>query len=71
MADFKPGDTVALKSGGPTMTIARLEDVNGSMNAVCGWFNGKKREIGAFPLVMLRHASPESDSAVFSSKDDE
>lgn len=54
MADFKAGDIVQLKSGGPKMTVARLED-NGA-NAVCGWFIGKKEQLKTFPVAMLKLA---------------
>lgn len=62
--EIKPGDTVQLKSGGPIMTVARLETINGVVNAVCGWFIKQKREIGTFPVTTLIYASPESHSAV-------
>jgi uncharacterized protein YodC (DUF2158 family) len=55
--DIKPGDIVQLNSGGPAMTVARLEHINGVLNAVCGWFNGKKQEIGTFPVAMLKCVS--------------
>jgi uncharacterized protein YodC (DUF2158 family) len=53
--NFKPGDTVQLKSGGPTMTIGRLEDMNNELHAVCTWFAGTKREVGTFPVSTLKH----------------
>lgn len=54
--EFKVGEVVQLKSGGPKMTIARFEDINGVSNAVCGWFNGNKKEVGTFPVGMLQRA---------------
>lgn len=36
MAEFKKGDTVRLKSGGPTMTISNPAASGGCM---CYWFN--------------------------------
>jgi len=51
MSEIKAGDRVRLKSGGPTMTVSRLED-NG-LNAVCGWFDGKKEKLATFAVVML------------------
>ena len=68
MANFKEGDTVQLKSGGPIMTIGRLE--NNGQDAVCGWFEGKKDKLRTFPVVMLQHASPE-DSIVIEPNDEE
>lgn len=34
--EFKPGDVVVLKSGGPAMTIRELQ---GTGTALCEWFN--------------------------------
>ncbi|WP_407194400.1 YodC family protein [Bradyrhizobium sp. STM 3566] len=36
MAEFKKGDTVKLKSGGPVMTIS---NANSSGGCTCYWFN--------------------------------
>lgn len=35
--DFKPGDTVRLKSGGPLMTVEQI--INGLVR--CSWFSEK------------------------------
>ena len=40
MLSFQIGDTVELKSGGPAMTIARLESEMGVLRAHCQWFDG-------------------------------
>jgi uncharacterized protein YodC (DUF2158 family) len=53
--DFQPGDTVQLKSGGPTMTISKIEDFNSGTHAICTWFAGTKREVGTFSLATLKH----------------
>jgi uncharacterized protein YodC (DUF2158 family) len=39
MLSFQIGDTVELKSGGPAMTIARLESEMGVLRAQCQWFD--------------------------------
>lgn len=52
MDKIKAGDSVQLKSGGPTMTVARLE--NNGLDAVCGWFDGKKEKLATFAVVMLK-----------------
>lgn len=52
MEEIKAGDSVQLKSGGPTMTIARLE--NNDLDAVCGWFDGKKETLATFAVIMLK-----------------
>lgn len=40
MADFKVGDVVRLKSGGPLMTI-RVIDNDGTREIYCDWFDSK------------------------------
>ncbi|PKC35341.1 hypothetical protein V462_11515 [Pantoea ananatis 15320] len=54
---FKVGDVVKLKSGGPDMTIKKLgESYNRDQEIyqwdntyTCQWFAGKKLESGSFP----------------------
>ncbi len=44
MSDFKKGDTVRLKSGGPLMTVVNTGDYGptGPEDGVaCAWFDGK------------------------------
>jgi uncharacterized protein YodC (DUF2158 family) len=54
MAQFNVGDTVRLKSGGPTMTVG--ETVNGKLS--CHWFNQNGAEYTAkldiFTVEMLK-----------------
>ena len=46
--EFKVGDLVQLRSGGPIMTITSIEDDN---KIVCTtWFDGTKKETESFPL---------------------
>jgi uncharacterized protein YodC (DUF2158 family) len=52
MAEFKPGDLVQLKSGGPKMTV-QTED-RGVVK--CQWFAGTKLESGLFSPDSLRAA---------------
>jgi len=54
---MNPGDTVQLKSGGPVMTIARLEPMNGGTLAICDWFEGPKQQRGSFPVASLQPAA--------------
>ena len=62
MADFKEGDVVQLKSGGPPMTIKEIADYSvdesGSLSASCVWFDGKNPCTGIFPLPALQKVSP-------------
>lgn len=55
MADFNPGDVVQLKSGGPKMTISKLFEFQGHMEAGCDWFEGTKQQSGSFPVTSLKH----------------
>jgi uncharacterized protein YodC (DUF2158 family) len=48
------GSTVQLKSGGPTMTVEKVEEWNGVMTAWCQWFDGKKPMANRFPLTSLQ-----------------
>jgi uncharacterized protein YodC (DUF2158 family) len=49
---FKIGDVVALKSGGPSMTIVSLPDHN-TDNYRATWFSGGKYEAHHFPPASL------------------
>jgi len=56
MSDIKEGDIVALKSGGPVMTVETISDYEGTGKndgAYCHWFDGKKPESKVFRLHML------------------
>ncbi|KFF16768.1 YodC family protein [Flavobacterium hydatis] len=51
---FKEGETVRLKSGGPLMTISRIDKENNLAN--CEWFDSKKEFRAAdFYLTSLKH----------------
>lgn len=53
MADeqFKPGDVVSLKSGGPQMTIATVD----GQSAFCEWFTDDQEPQGkSFHLTSLK-----------------
>lgn len=54
--DFKPGDIVQLKSGGPPMTVASHDASMGKGTVRCQWFAGKKMESGYFPADSLEPA---------------
>jgi uncharacterized protein YodC (DUF2158 family) len=55
--DWKVGDVVRPKAGGPDMCIARFETDIGSgelkKSAVCEWFVGKKTQTGVYQVEML------------------
>jgi uncharacterized protein YodC (DUF2158 family) len=57
MADgIKAGDVVQLKSGGPKMTVTKVEEWMAVMRAHCEWFVGDANKRGNFPLTSLKRA---------------
>jgi uncharacterized protein YodC (DUF2158 family) len=58
MDNFKAGDVVQLRSGGPKMTVSAVEDYYGTMHAMCDWFVADKapwkQESDRFPLTSLK-----------------
>ena len=58
--NFKVGDIVKLKSGGPDMTIRIVPDV-GAKTYTCQWFAGKKLEQGSFPGDSLEPVKAEGN----------
>ena len=57
-AEFKAGDTVRLKSGGPLMTV---KSVDGAY-VITVWFEGTKHKEGRFPPATLE---PDDGAPVF------
>jgi uncharacterized protein YodC (DUF2158 family) len=56
MDEFKVGDIVMLKSGGPRMTISQVaQDTNEEQRAWCDWFEGNKPHKGDFLVAQLKH----------------
>lgn len=55
--EFKIGDVVELKSGGPRMTIENIDNYSFSgaaeIKAKCIWFDGKKMQENVFDLAVL------------------
>ncbi|WP_448326119.1 YodC family protein [Sulfitobacter sp. M13] len=51
--NFKVGDTVMLKSGGPIMTVDSIGQYNGLTKARCIWFNDSETKSDVFPLETL------------------
>ncbi len=50
---FQPGDTVQLKSGGPTMTV---KSINYRQNLMCQWFDGTSLKEAEFLSLSLQIA---------------
>jgi uncharacterized protein YodC (DUF2158 family) len=51
---FQEGDVVQLKSGGPKMTINKIEDWDGGRRAWCKWFQGTDSKEDVFPVSSLK-----------------
>jgi uncharacterized protein YodC (DUF2158 family) len=70
MGNFKAGDLVRLKSGGPTMTVKIVEDPDvdaltslrnhGQQYYWCQWFAGSRLNQGQFPDNALESADAEA-----------
>ncbi|WP_336341237.1 YodC family protein [Pseudomonas atacamensis] len=61
MPEFKKGDVVELKSGGPAMTIHDLGswDLKGVEDgAKCVWFDGSTKHEDFFELSVLKEVDP-------------
>jgi uncharacterized protein YodC (DUF2158 family) len=55
--DTRPGDMVQLKSRGPNMSVARIEDHGGVLSATCKWLDGNKKQTRTFPIALLTHTN--------------
>lgn len=56
--EFKVGDIVKLKSGGPDMTVEGWSAYHGSFE--CQWFAGKKLDTGRFKFESLELVNTEA-----------
>jgi uncharacterized protein YodC (DUF2158 family) len=55
--NFKSGDVVQLKSGGPKMTVTMAKnDSTKNPTVWCTWFEGKLHKNGNFPPAALKYA---------------
>jgi uncharacterized protein YodC (DUF2158 family) len=54
---FTAGDTVQLRSGGPSMTISAVSQ----SLAYCVWFNEGKQQTGTFEQSLLEHIAPAAE----------
>jgi len=59
MDNFKKGDTVRLKSGGPVMTIGGQE--HGGSRVMCEWFDDGTAKHEFFYPEQLKSANPPED----------
>jgi uncharacterized protein YodC (DUF2158 family) len=62
--EFQKGDVVTLRSGGPTMTVRKMDPmILGNQIVRCVWFNrAEKREAG-FAYELLEQYQPGNASA--------
>jgi len=52
---FKAGDVVQLKSGGPLMTVTEVGiDTSGTPEVWCTWFAGTEQKHGHFPAETVK-----------------
>jgi uncharacterized protein YodC (DUF2158 family) len=52
--EFKVGEVVTLKSGGPEMTVSDTRRLSPKdVMVTCQWFGGRKLERGTFPEASL------------------
>jgi len=58
MSEFKPGDVVRLKSGGPAMTVDEIEKKGTALSIFCFWFDGAQLEDGEFAPASLAPTEP-------------
>ena len=56
MNAFTAGDVVCLKSGGPDMTVERIEATAGDVSVVCVWFVEQSLYRANFPVSALSMA---------------
>jgi uncharacterized protein YodC (DUF2158 family) len=62
-AQFKVGDIVQLKSGGPMMSVQNINKGDTYKPIECSWFAGKKHETARFSAETLKHASSPDENA--------
>jgi uncharacterized protein YodC (DUF2158 family) len=54
---FKPGDVVVLKSGGPKMTVDKVGlNMHKTPRVWCEWFEGSAKHTGNFTPESLKHS---------------
>jgi uncharacterized protein YodC (DUF2158 family) len=56
MNAFRAGDVVCLKSGGPDMTVERVETTTGDAAITCVWFVEQTLYRAHFPISALAAA---------------
>ena len=64
MQEFKIGDILQLKSGGPKMTIEKIDQFLGQTSVHCQWFAGGKLSNGEFlPELLVRVADEKKEES--------
>ena len=64
--EFKPGEKVEIVSGGPAMTVLRVEGKDSEAVVTCQWYDKKSKDYKSkvFEAVVLRHYRPRGGVAV-------
>jgi uncharacterized protein YodC (DUF2158 family) len=58
--EIQTGKVVRLRSGGPQMTVEKVEPFDSVMSASCDWFEGSEPKHGVFPVTSLKVVEEES-----------
>jgi len=61
---WKEGDLVQLKSGGPIMTVESATTYEGKTSIFCAWFDKTQKMTGSFPPATLQRYTEEPTSNV-------
>ncbi len=57
---WKAGDVVQLKSGGPIMTVQSLKEIQGEPVVFCAWFDKNQKITGNLqPDMLERYSEPD------------
>jgi uncharacterized protein YodC (DUF2158 family) len=62
MSEIQAGDVVRLKSGGPRMTVKKVERAQGEDYALCQWFLDGEMKRSAFSPASLQIAEEQASS---------
>ena len=64
LKDFKLGDIVQLRSGGPKMTVRNVSDESDRHHFIyCDWFAGSKSQRAQFPPASLIKIAEEEEQS--------
>ena len=61
MSDFKKGDIVRLRSGGPDMTVTAVGGIYEGQEITATWFDPKGLQSGGFSPEALKHVEEDEE----------